>query len=103
MREQQGLTDLWNCSSAGAVTQESSLHQGCGTLPCPVLLLPSSVAEYQEGLHLLLVEVPTSHAACSPAEPGAEALAETVEEAAREAAGAAGSTASDGLGSASPH
>lgn len=80
-REQQASTDLWNCSSAGAVTQESSLHQGCGTLLCPVLLLPSSVAEYQDGLHLLLLEISTPGGACSPADPDIEAAAETAGEA----------------------
>ena len=68
-----------------------------------MLLLPSSVAEYQEGLHLLLLlEVLTSHCACSPSEPGVKALAGTVEEAAREAAGEAASNASIGPGSATP-
>lgn len=77
-----GVTDLWNCSSAGAVTQESSLHQGCGALPCPVLLLPASVAEYQEGLHLLLLAGLSSHAACTLEEGDVEAAAEAVGEAA---------------------
>ena len=90
-------SDLWKRSSAGAVTQESSFHQGCGMLPCPVLLLPASVAEYQQGLHPLLTGL-TSHGACTSEKPGAEAVAEAAGAAVEEG----DSRGSAGVGRASP-
>ena len=83
--------NLWNCTSAGAVSQESTFHQGCGKLPWPVLLLAALVKGYQDGRHLLL-EGAGLPDICSPGDverraAGGEADGEANDEADGEAEG----------------